>query len=479
MRILSSPFGFAHHTWHFAVLAMVFAAGMHGYSSSSSSKSSPPPRVSVPRQRTAPPPRPAQPATPFNRKPQQPQRQQPRPLPAPQPQRPTPNYSFGASTAPRIFAGERVVNTQGGGQRIYDRGGRLRFASANGMNIQRGPGGARIVSSIRPDGSRVTVWPGGNGWVQHPFSYRGIDYARRTYVVHSVQYSRFYRVYSWGGQRFNIYTPVSYYPSMYYWSLGRMWGSPAFSWGWQSAGWYGSYGRAFTPYSTYYTPSMWLTDYTLANGMDAAYQQDQADGSANEQPAPVVPVPNDVKNGVNQEIQNDISVLQRENQQESVGQPQNSPAGSVAEVLGDNRPHTFIAGEKLMLIDSGGTECALSPGDIVQYTPPAPAPNAPAVNVQVTWSKGAKDCVAGTTVGIALDDLQEMHNHMLATVDHGIDTLHTEQDAGKLPGAQGVLSNAMAHSYVLAAPQSDSAAQSELNAQSQEADKVEQMSTNQ
>ena len=346
----------------------------------------------------------------------------------------------------------------------------------------------RYVSAMRPDGSQVVVSPRGGGWVQHPFNYRGVDYARRTYVLGGRTYDRYYRIYPWRDMRLSVYSPTVVYPYQYYIWLRRGWGSRlSVSWGWQSAGWYGAYGGAFAPYPTYYSPAMWITDYALADSMNTAYQQDQAqqyqaqqdptqqgqggDGAIDPQ-TDITPMPTDVKYGVTREIQGDIATLQRESQLGSTGVA-DSPSGSIAELLSDNLSHTFVAGDTMMFVQSNGDECKLTPGDTVLYAPPAPQPGADAVNVQVSWSKDHRDCAAGSTVTVLLSDLQEMHNHMLAKVDQGINELHTQQAAGKLPQAQGVSSVPTTQGFVSAAPASGSNAQAEVSAQSREADKVE------
>ncbi len=377
----------------------------------------------------------------------------------------------------KSFPGERVVNTSTE-QRIYGKDGQLRSLTQGGMLLQHGPNGARVVSADRPDGSHITVLPGGGGWVQHPFFYRGAEYGRRTYVLHGVTYDRFYRVYPFHGLSLSVYAPVRYYPPAFYWWTVRTWPrSIAFNWGWQSTAWYGSYGSAFVPYAFYGEPSMWLTDYTLANSMDAAYQQELSDGGASSAPSSLEPLPPDVKDAVNVEIKRDLTVLQTEDQQQTYGQVLlNTPTGSIVEVLGDNQVHTFVAGSKLAVVDGNGTECMLTPGDAVKYTPPPPPSNAVVVDVKVAWAKDRQDCQTGSTVTLAIQDVQEMHNYMLANIDQGTIQMHAEQANGRFPqaplGAGGPASTPLG--FTAAAPPSDSNAQVELNAQSLEADRAEQ-----
>jgi hypothetical protein len=209
--------------------------------------------------------------------------------------------------------------------------------------------------------------------------------------------------------------------------------------------------------------------------MNTAYQQDQADGSGGGEAPTVNPMPDAVKESVEQEVQSDVATLQQENQQEATGDTYSVPAGSLAQVLSGNQPHTFVSGAKLMLVDSNGNECTLTPGDTVQYAPGGAQAGTTAVNVQVTWSKDSRDCATGSTVTIAYDDLQEMQNHMLATVDQGVDRMRTEQAAGRLrQPPQGLRANPISNGFAAQAPATDGNVQSELDSQSREADKVEQ-----
>jgi hypothetical protein len=52
----------------------------------------------------------------------------------------------------------------------------------------------------------------------------------------------------------------------------------------------------------------------------------------------------------------------------------------------------------------------------------------------VLASKG-NDCRMGTTVAVGLAELQEMQNHMRATIDHGLGELQSRQGKGGMPAA--------------------------------------------
>ncbi len=49
------------------------------------------------------------------------------------------------------------------------------------MDIHHNLNGDRRVSVERADHSRIVAERGGRGYVQHPYTYHGHEYARRTY----------------------------------------------------------------------------------------------------------------------------------------------------------------------------------------------------------------------------------------------------------------------------------------------------------
>src|ERR1035438_2196402 len=51
----------------------------------------------------------------------------------------------------------------------------------------------------------------------------------------------------------------------------------------------------------------------------------------------------------------------------------------------------------------------------------------------VVLANKGNDCPKGSTVTVGLADLQEMQNHMRATIDQGLGELHSKQGKGGLP----------------------------------------------
>ena len=68
-----------------------------------------------------------------------------------------------------------------------------------GMDVHHGLAGGRRVSVERADHSRVFAERGRRGFVERPYSYRGHDFARRSYYYHGRAYDRYYRGYGYRG----------------------------------------------------------------------------------------------------------------------------------------------------------------------------------------------------------------------------------------------------------------------------------------
>jgi hypothetical protein len=183
----------------------------------------------------------------------------------------------------------------------------------------------------------------------------------------------------------------------------------------------------------------------------------------------------DVKQAIAQEVQSQIALESSEAQQNSQGQDPDPGSSGIARIFSDGRPHIFVAGDDLDLVDVSGAECAISAGDALQFNPPAPSdPSAPAVNLVVLASKGGQECAQSDTVTVAMADLQEMQNHMRETIDDGLAKLQAQQGQGGLPAAppsaQAPPVNA---AFAPIAPPPDPSAASEISQQDQQATAAE------
>ncbi len=326
------------------------------------------------------------------------------------------------------------------------------------MVVRERPGGVRVVSDHR-----------GYGYIQHPYRYRGIEYVHRTYYVNGVAYARFYRPYVWGGVPINVYSPGFYYaPAFYGWAYNP-WAAPvAYGWGWgPSVPWYGYYSAWFTPYPTYAAPAFWLTDYVVAQTLMAAYQA-QAEAAAAAQASFTQPLTPDVKNLVADEVKRQLAL---ENSEAAAGaQATPDPASSgIARMMAEGHG-VFVVSSGLDVTSNAG-ECFVTEGDVLQLT--GPVPPGQAANVAVLASKG-QDCPRGSAVQVQVSDLQDMQNHMRETIDQGLADLQKKQGQNGIPAAPAAAAAPPQQTaFAAIAPPPDPNVQSELSAQTQEADRAE------
>jgi hypothetical protein len=396
--------------------------------------------------------RPAQPRDTFNNRPSQPAGM-------------NPSYSGGRPPAGGVH-GTEVIRTRNGGQVYRSPGGAIReVRTPNGAVIHHAPGGIRQVEVVRPGGRVVVANSRGNyGYVQRPLVVHNVTYVQRTYVYHGAPYVRVYRPWIWGGVTFHVYTPMRYYrPAFYAWTW-TPWPRPVYySWGWGGSPWYGYWGGWFAPYPYYTSPAFWLTDYLIARTLEDAYDQRMADRAA------AAAAQADYGYGQTQltpEVKQAIAdEVHRQMEAERAQQGQASDGG----IFGDNSSHVFVVSSPLQVND-GGMGCALTEGDVLQMTT-SPAPGAPAADVVVLASKG-QDCRKGSRVQVGLNDLQEMHNQMLATLDQGLNDLQSKQGQNGIPSlppdARGTTNATFA-----ADVRPDPDAAGELNQAAQEADRDE------
>ncbi len=336
------------------------------------------------------------------------------------------------------------------------------------MDVHHGLNGSRHVVKERADHSRVVVVGRGRGYVQHPYSYHGHEYASRSYYYNGASYNYYYGNYYYHGVYVNPYYPSYYYAPAYYGWAYNPWVAPvSYSWGWGGNPWYGYYGAYFTPYTVYPSASFWLTDYIIANSLQAAYQ---AQAAAMSNPAPLTA---DVKQLVADEVKRQLALENAEAQNQSKNADPDPASSSIQRLLTDGTAHVFVVGAELDVVDSAGSECAVSEGDALQLSGQT-APDATAANLVVLASKGGKECPKGDLVSVGLQDLQDMQNHMRETIGLGMQELQAKQGKGGLPSAPAAARAApVKTAYAASAPAPDANVQAELNQESQEADQAE------
>lgn len=329
----------------------------------------------------------------------------------------------------------------------------------------------------RADHSRVFAERGRRGFVQRPYNFHGHDFARRTYFYHGHEYSRFYHGYAYRGVYLNVYAPGFYYrPGFYGWAYNP-WAAPvAFGWGWGGSPWYGYYGYYFQPYPVYPSAAFWLTDYMISSDLQSAYAAQQEAGEVDGAPAAGGGPPEltpEVKQQIADEVREQLALENQEAGQNAQQQDVDPGSSGIARLVSDGRPHVFVVGSALDVVDAAQSECALSDGDVLTLRTPPPA-DATAADLVVLASKGGPECQRSDVVSVSMEDLQEMQNHMRETIDQGLQDLQSKQGTGGLPAlppsAQGQPAPAL---YAAVAPPPDPNAGTEIQEQVQAGDQAE------
>jgi hypothetical protein len=406
--------------------------------------------------------------------------------------------SFGGRPAPANShemhaANGAAVRTRANGTRsdVHD--------PKRGMDIHHGLNGNRRVAVERADHSRIVSEHGGRGYVQHPYMYHGREFGHRTYYAHGRAYDRFYGRYGYGGRYYDVYAPRAYYPYGFYGYAYAPWAAPV-PYVWAPAPWVAPYAAFYAPYPVYPAPAFWLADFVFAASLAAAYDAGHNAGAAGAylapepsqfpslarfsasigdllvSPAEAAPVSPALSPEVKQQVANEIKALVQQEGNDSKGSAGDADtgAGSVMKLMGDNRPHVFVAGADLDVVADSGNECAISQGDVVKVSS-LPASDADTVAAAVLASKGNKECALNTNVKIALSDLQDMQNHMREQVDDGLGELQKKQGSSGIPAAPaGAAAAPTPAAFAKDAPPPDPNAADQVAQQAKEADAAEQ-----
>ena len=352
---------------------------------------------------------------------------------------------------------------------------------ARNMTVSRGPGGMRRTEVDRPDHSRLVADGHGRGYIQRPYVYGGHPYYSRAYYYNGGYYNAYYRGYYYNGVYLNGYMPAYYYPPVYYGWAYNPWPAPvAYSWGWGGNPWVGYYGAYFAPYPVYPSASYWLADYLVAASLANAYASLSVTAKLNGpggpphlvyasyDPATGTTSPTmtkEVKDAVAEEIKNELAL------QKTQGTGDSTPA-SLKTLLDDGKPHVFVASSGLT-VTAAGQDCGLTDGDVLSL-PSKPAADAANADLTVLASKQT-DCQKGSTVSVPVTDLQEMQNHLLASIDQGMAQMKDHPGQGGLPAppADAVAGTKQAP-YAAAAPAADPNGATELDQQAKQGAEVEQ-----
>jgi hypothetical protein len=290
----------------------------------------------------------------------------------------------------------------------------------------------------------------------------GHAYYSRTFYAGGRYHVGLYRGYGWGGHMYYGYYPgVWYHPGFYGWGW-HPWGAPVYwgigAWGWGGAPWWGFYGGWWNPYPVYAAPYYWLTDYLIAQQLQAAYAaraEANADavaadaaasggdgGGADAAPAPAaaagpVALTPEVKEAIAQEVKAQLAAQQAQAAQQGGGQ---TASAAAAPATSDNTPppaldpsqRTFVVDSDVTVV-ANGQECALSSGDVITRLTDTPDADQN-VNASVSATKKG-DCASGATVAVKVDDLQEMYNHFQENITNGMGEMAKKQGTGGMPAA--------------------------------------------
>lgn len=378
--------------------------------------------------------------------------------------------------------------------------GKVKEVRAGNMTITHGPGNMRrSVVENRETHTRFVAEGHGRGYIEHRYEYGGHAYYARGYYYHGGYYRNYYHPYYYGGVQVYGYVPAYYYPPAYYGWAYNPWPAPApYAWGWGAAPWYGYYGAYFAPYPVYPAPAYWLADYIIAATLQAAFIA-QAENANVHMPAlhngpqvvlatyspgrgygvnyslalaaaaagDAVVLSPEIKKAVTDEIQSDLAARKAQ-----AANTDDSSIGSLTTLLADNKPHVFVAGSAITAT-SGGQDCNITEGDVLSL-PSAPAKDSENANLSVLASKST-DCAKGNTVAVPITDLQEMYNHLLASVDKGLGEMKDNAGKGGIPAPPAdATAGSKEAPYAAAAPPPEKDGSAQLDAQAADAAKTEQ-----
>jgi hypothetical protein len=324
----------------------------------------------------------------------------------------------------------RTVTTNSRGEVTHIKAGGL----AGTTEISRGPRGERTVVAGRP-GARVVSYGAHRGFVERTVR---PGYISRTYVGGGRSYAHVFREYSYHGVAYYRYVPSFYYgPRFYAWAV-TPWGVPVryAPWsGFLAPPWFGFYGGYFTPFATYASPDLWLTDYVIGQNLSLAYESQQA-GNPDQSAPPEAPAQQqqadprlspEMKALIADEVRQQLAA-EKAAAADSTPTSSQQPAEQLPPALSQK---FFVVSASLEVATAPDKVCSLTPGDIIQRKGKDVVDGGVAVEVE---SSKSGDCPADSRASVQLADLQEMHNQFREQIDSGLKTLAENQAKG-LPTA--------------------------------------------
>ena len=383
-------------------------------------------------------------------------------------------------------AGKKTsLETKGGTQANFDHNGYIRtIHTRSGMTINHGAHGERRFVSRRADGGRVVGFGHGRGYSERAYFRGGHPYMQRTYFYGGQRYAYAYRGYYWHGHLFYGYVPPHYYDPAYYgWAYTPWAAAVTFGWGWGGAPWYRSYGYYFAPAAAYDSAALWLTDYLLAANLQAAYEaRAQANAAAAASDAAAAggqpTITPEMKQMIADEVRAQIEAEKAEAEAPPANPEPDAPVSNTPPPAPQNVPEqvpaaldpslkTFLVSTVLSESTTDGTECSLTPGDLLTRAQDTPDVNQ-AVKVVVASSQ-RNDCPAGTQLVFAVEDLQDMHNDFRARLSEGLGKLAENQGKNGIPSGPPAASKPNPNGQV----QPDLTVEADLKAQLEEVSQAE------
>lgn len=379
-----------------------------------------------------------------------------------------PRVGLGSSSAGksgvRVRPGDHVVRAAGA-EISRNSEGRVRSIRASGMEIYHTGNGGRIITAEKADGTVAVVNQNGAGYIAQPYDYHGSSlgwsgwqFVERTYSANAGYPSKIgiYQRYTYYDSIvLDVYAPRLFYaPGFYGWAYDPWMQSALYSWGWNDEPWYAYFAAYFSASPSYGSPAFWLTDYMISQTLRYAYQ-DSAQADYNAQPdgpaggasetsglnarpaslfrqsisaAPPDPLTPEVKADIADEVRREIALENSESN--GPGGPPDPGSSGVERMVTEDVPHVFVVSAPLDL-SSGGAECTVTEGDVLQLKP-GTAPGAAAANAVVLASRSG-DCRKGAMVTVGMIDLQEMQNHMRQSIDDGLAQLRESEGREGLP----------------------------------------------
>jgi hypothetical protein len=212
--------------------------------------------------------------------------------------------------------------------------------------------------------------------------------------------------------------------------------------------------------------ALWSTDPLVAAKLQATYGAYMLGGGAPAAAAKggATGMTTEVKQAIADEMKAELAA---EKAAAASGQKDAAPGAEEVPAALDPKIRIFVVSSDEDLTTADGVECALTAGDVVYRTGDKPDDDN---MVDATVKSSKKDeCAIGVTVGVAVDDLQEMHNQLRIQMDAGLKELAEKQGKNGLPAAPDTKTQA----GEVPAPDPDKSVDSDLKAQQQDADQAE------